>query len=455
VEGIDVTIWTHELLDALRQIGDPALDPVDGKGGWRDVKVLPAEKGLEGEPEQKLLLTWRKSLTGAMPDAAVAYKDPFWTAVDASMDPDQLEIAYGLFAVYGGEIAASLLLASLPNAYAAEAGAAVLNTTQQLSSNTRRRIAETAQMVVDVMFPDTTRLYSPAALKEVPNVPSLLPGGRGYVRARSTRLTHAIIREVITSKSPWDPMATARVPARPQTLRGIAINQEDLLGTLGTFTVTTFEAMEKLGVPWNDEAEAAYLAHWGRVGELLGIGTSEVTDNLLAQGFDLPPEYHGALRPKTPEDARGLQRMIRERCWPVPLRDRVLGPFTNRNGKILARALLDELQAGMPRGMERLPQVVMRYLVHDTAHELLGLGGGGVPDSILRWPTQKSFVRTPGRRPGKVAIERTMRLAASEVSRRAFLYFIRSRAADDGQANFWFPIAPEERMVILEGRGSP
>ena len=66
------------------------------------------------------------------------------------------------------------------------------------------------------------------------------------------------------------------VPSRPGTLRGVPINQEDLLGTLGTFTVTTFEVMEKLGVPWNDEAELAYLMLWDRVGELLGIGTRAV-----------------------------------------------------------------------------------------------------------------------------------------------------------------------------------
>ena len=74
----------------------------------------------------------------------------------------------------------------------------------------------------------------------------------------------------------------------PQTLKlGLPINQEDLLGTLGTFTVTTFEVMEKLGVPWNDEAELAYLMLWDRVGELLGIGTPEVWDRLPQGGSEV------------------------------------------------------------------------------------------------------------------------------------------------------------------------
>ena len=77
-------------------------------------------------------------------------------------------------------------------------------------------------------------------------------------------MTHAVIRELLLTS----PIVTRGVrdaelvPSRPGTLRGVPINQEDLLGALGTFTVTTFEVMEKLGVPWNDEAELAYLMLW-------------------------------------------------------------------------------------------------------------------------------------------------------------------------------------------------
>ena len=56
-----------------------------------------------------------------------------------------------------------------------------------------------------------------------------------------------------------------------------------------------------------------------------------------------------------------------------------------RNGKVLVRALLDELQAAMPRGMERLPLMLMRYLVHPHAQELLGLGGGGVIEALAQF----------------------------------------------------------------------
>ena len=71
--------------------------------------------------------------------------------------------------------------------------------------------------------------------------------------------------------------------------------------------------------------------------------------------------------------------MIRERVWPLPVPGTKPGPFANADGKILVRALLDELQEAMPRGLLRMPLVVMRYLVHPTAHELSGSGAGDSP----------------------------------------------------------------------------
>ncbi len=460
-----MTVWTHDLLDALRQIGDPRLDRGRGKKGWRSVRyqqvdrkrlleLLPEAADLD--EEKQLLLTWRGRQNGALPEDG-ASGDPFWTDVTEPMDPVRLEVVHSLFAVYGGEISASLLLASLPNAYAAEAGAAVLSTTGELKSNARRRIGETAQLIVDVLFPTSERLYDVEGLVVTPSTPSLLPGGRGYVRARTTRLTHAVVRELIMrpdkdGNARWDPTSSAELPRHQNVLRGVPINQEDLLGTLGTFTVTTFEAMEKLGIPWNDEAEAAYLHHWDRVGELLGIGTPEVVEK-LGKAFDLPDDYKTALRPKSVGEARQLQQLIRERSWPLEVDGVELSPFTNANGKVLVRALLDELQEAMPRGMERLPIFVMRYLVHDSAHELLGLGGGGVPDSLLRWPSEQRFTRGASRRYGKGLVESAMRMAAADISRRSFVHFIRERRADQLAAPFWFPAVKDHWVDGGHGRG--
>jgi len=448
-----MSVWTHKLLDQLRQMGDPALDSVREDDGWRRVRVAPPDEG-SASLEVRLLKAWRRNKDGALPED-VDHEDAgdaFWTAWTRPMSPARLATAHSLFVSYGGEIGATLLLASLPHAYAAEAGAAVLATTRELQSNARRRIGETAQFVVDVLFPDPTPLYE-SGFVAGPDPQGLPPASRGYVRVLTTRLTHAVIRSQIAARAPWDPTDSAKVPRREATKRGVPINQEDLLGALGTFTVTVFETMEKLGVPWNDEAEQAYLDLWDCVGALLGIGTVEITDRLREDGFELPEEYHGRLRPKTPAEARELATMIRERSWPVAKPGRELAPFANANGKVLTRALLDELQEAMPRGMERVPLHVMRYLVDEPAHELLGLGGGGLPDSLLRLPREQRLTRLPGRRMGRGMVEMAMRLTANDISRRAFVHFIRQRAADEEQSDFWFPVVADGAIANIVGRG--
>jgi hypothetical protein len=152
-------------------------------------------------------------------------------------------------------------------------------------------------------------------------------------------------------------------------------------------------------------------------------------------------------------EARTLQDLIRERVWPLPVPGAPAGPFDNANGKILVRALLDELQEAMPRGLLRLPLVVMRYLVHPSAHELLGLGGGGLPDSVMRWPSVERFIRGPAYRPGTSLIERSMRIAATDISRRAFIHFIREREEDPTVASFQFPGVRARDTLISTGRG--
>jgi hypothetical protein len=465
VEGIEPVIWTHALLDRLRQIGDPLLDTVDGKGGWVEVTMAAPPTDDVGLPAAArapgLLKHWRTAEQGARPGGEDR-EHPYWQALAQELPAAHLFIARSLFVTYGGEVAASLLLSSLPNAYAGEAGAAVLTRTKELHSNAHRRIGETAQFVVDVLFPE-----HPEAL-DVPSAEILASrrseqafpvGTRGHNRARTTRLTHALIRTLVADQpegEPWDPSASAKVPAREDTEVGVPVNQEDLLGTLGTFTVVVFEVMERLGIPWTEQAEQAYLDLWDRVAELLGIGTPEVTELLAADGIELPEAYRGALRPKTPDEARQLVELIRERSWAVPLPDRELAPFANGNGKLLVRALLDQLQDAMPRGMERLPLFAMRYLLDPRAHEILGLGGGGVLDSLMRWPSELQLTEQPVRRGyGRGVVEAGMRMAANEISRRAFLHFMRERANDETQRDFWFPVIDALSIPVERGREQP
>ena len=78
------------------------------------------------------------------------------------------------------ELGLGLFLSSLPLAYAAHDGVQVLALTAQLETDTKRRILESAQFVLDVTAPG-----------------ALEPGRPGYETVRLVRLMHAGVRHLI------------------------------------------------------------------------------------------------------------------------------------------------------------------------------------------------------------------------------------------------------------------
>ena len=104
---------------------------------------------------------------------------------------------------------------------------------------------------------------------------------------------HAAIRKMLEGREPWKtewtvPMTPRNDGARPGDGKPeVPINQEDLLGTLTTFTVVVIESLEKMGVTVSDEHRDGYLHTWLVVGHLLGIDY----DRLRSRPFnrDLEP----------------------------------------------------------------------------------------------------------------------------------------------------------------------
>ena len=141
-----------------------------------------------------------------------------------------------LFSEHGPEIMMLLCCYSLPSSYAAKKGVQVLHRTAYLAKRPNRRLFETAQFIVDVLSPG-----------------GLGPGGKGVRTAQKVRLMHAGIRHLILvdTKAPWSVDAL-----------GVPINQEDLLGTLMTFTWLILDGLAKLGVTLTPREQEAYLAAW-------------------------------------------------------------------------------------------------------------------------------------------------------------------------------------------------
>ena len=128
--------------------------------------------------------------------------------------------------------------------------------TGELVSNWTRRIQLTGQLLVTVLSPDPDL---------DPKRTTLHHGEVAATVVRRVRLRHAAVRWILEApyQPPFTPLGVnAADPPTYWELRMTQINeddhpskplnQEDLLGTLGTFTTATFDALAKMGVAFDD-----------------------------------------------------------------------------------------------------------------------------------------------------------------------------------------------------------
>jgi hypothetical protein len=241
----------------------------------------------------------------------------------------QASVAAGenLFAVHGPEIMVLLCCYSLPSSYAAKKGVQVLHRTAYLARRPNRRLFETAQFIVDVMSPG-----------------GLGPKGRGLRTAQKVRLMHAAIRHLIQNDvaQPWDINAL-----------GVPINQEDLLGTLMTFSWIILDGLDRIGVKLNAAEQQAYLETWLAVGALMGV--------------------EPALLPATVDEARALTALIERRQV-----------AESPEGREMMAALLTMMQSNVPPAFQTVPSCMIReFLPHDVA-QFLGVPSHRFEQELIR-----------------------------------------------------------------------
>ena len=99
-------------------------------------------------------------------------------------------------------------------------------------------------------FDDTSTLWRPSK-------------GQALRASLALRIMHSLIR--------ISPPNRIHSPALDDPSR-VLLNQEDLLATLLSFSITVFEVLEQFGISWTAEEQEAYFYVWDRVGETLGIG---------------------------------------------------------------------------------------------------------------------------------------------------------------------------------------
>jgi squalene cyclase len=301
--------WTTAILEPARHRMDPLADAV--------VDEIHAAGDLGGV--NKLLRTIFENddpVPSGLPECAARFFEetvelPPWA------DAARIRRAQRLFEDHGPQITFGLFCSSLPQAYAAANGSLVLTHTGAMTGRVRQRIFETAQFLFDVL-----------------DVGGLDPRGRGIRSSQRVRLMHAGVRRLLLTspKIGWD---AARL--------GAPINQEDLAGTLMTFSAITFDAMRRLGVEATEEEGDDWIHLWGVIGHFLGVDRELVPANI--------------------SDARHLMDAIRERQW-----------APSKSGAQLAGALVAFMQQFFTQGLlDGLTPTLVRFLAGDQCGDVLEL----------------------------------------------------------------------------------
>jgi len=380
-------------LDQLRQIGDPEADGLAAalREGHEDLD----ERDIVRLVLDRLVHPDRLSTDDELGSWMFGGPPlPDWA------DEAKLRAGQEFFECWTLPICTALFCASLPTGYAGAKGVQVLALTSDLASGDMgRRVAETAQMLVDIMDPGPR---SPATLE---------PGGQGHLTVRGVRLLHAVVRDAILTSPQVTHTCDESVPTRWCSDWGHPINQEDLLGTLLTFTVSVLDALDRLGIPYDPAGAEGYVHVWCVVGAQLGIDPT--------------------LLPADRAEAQAVADVIYRRQHGRSVA-----------GERLTCVLLTQMELAMPWGLRKLPRTMVRHMSGPRVADLLG-----VPRAAWWSPALRSL-RTVGPRIGRVPGGRRLCEAPGDLLGRAMIRMFVDAALDGERPAFRLDAATARAKAI-------
>lgn len=246
-------IWDPQMLEQKRQSTDPTADDVIAQ-------MMQSNQVLEAKTIFHQLICNSSPLPTGLPDDIAHYFQQT-RALPSWADHKKMQQAQQIFGSYGPEIVLILFCKSLPLAYACWRGARVLTSTGRMTAQSttdftrlNRRIMETAQFVMNVMAPH-----------------SFGASGDAIETIQKVRLIHAAIRYYLKESGTWD-----------STLCGEPINQQDMAGTLMSFSICIIQGLEQLGIELSEQEKEAYLHHWNVIGAMMGLEPSLLPENVAA-----------------------------------------------------------------------------------------------------------------------------------------------------------------------------
>lgn len=256
-----------------------------------------------------------------MPEAVKTYFEQTKTLPNW-IDQAKIKIGQAVFAEHGPQISLSLLCKSLPEAYACANGAKVLYATGRMTERNgsldvfTRRLMETAQFVVNVCSPG-----------------GLDPEGNGIITAQKVRLIHAAIRFYIKHHDRnWS-----------TNQYGEPINQQDMAGTLQSFSTLIIEGLERMKLDLTEEQKEGYYHCWRVIGFIMGV-EDELNPPTYSEGYALG------------------QTILKSQIAP------------SKEGVALTKAVCDFMGSMLPGAIYKdIPEIIIRFLVKDDIADDLGL----------------------------------------------------------------------------------
>ena len=285
-------------LDGLRAAGDPSVDRLV-EDLARSGHVRAVSRVLRS------LVDNDQPVPAELPDSMERWLEET-ARVPAWVDQDRMERGCQLVIDHGPQVCLALSTASLVFSYAGYPGVKVLTFSNRLDHDAYRRVGETAQFLLAVTTPG-----------------SLGEGGRGVRKIQKVRLLHSSIRHLIAHSRRWD-----------SATDGVPICQEDLAGTLLSFSWVVVESLRKLGVRITDEDAEDYHYRWRVIGEMLGIDPGAIPPDLASSG----------------ELADAIMRRNHRR---------------SEEGVLMTRALFEMHANSLPAGFEGAAAAITRFLVGD------------------------------------------------------------------------------------------
>ena len=231
--------FPNELMDKLRQTGDPLADSV--------ILKLHEVEGITGV---RAMFSWLNSSESISSYKIINEFIETNNTLPDFADKKLMQQAMKFFMKNQNQIGLMLACYSLPYCYAGADGAKVLAMSQRIQTDTLKRLEETGEFLQIVTQEKNWN------------------NGEAIRKILKIRLMHAAIRFFTEYHGAWN------------LAWGKPINQEDMAGTNGAFSYIVIRGMRISGNEPSETDSEAYLHLWNVVSVIMGIDEVLIPNNL-------------------------------------------------------------------------------------------------------------------------------------------------------------------------------